>query len=117
LLLLDRPSLYRGGSLARRQFVNPLAILRLRDIPCKLVGKFLPSYRASAATAKKQTFVKLDEPADKIKLVFNLGYAILMLRIDEWKIHPVRVTEILLLHVSTLFSGTKKAAKDLPLLV
>ena len=40
-----------------------------------------------------------------------------MLRIDEWKIHPVRVTEILLLRVSTLFSGTKKATEDLPFLV
>ena len=57
------------------------------------------------------------EPADKIKLVFDLECATLFSRIDERKIHPVGVTEVILLRVSTLFPGHKKRSEDLPLVV
>jgi len=89
---------------------DPFAILRLRDIPCKHVGKFLPGTVRSAADPVPQQRAQL---ADKIKLVFEPGYAILLLRIDERKIYPVRVTEVLLLRISTPFPSSKKAAEDL----
>jgi len=93
---------------------DPFAILRLRDIPCKHVGKFLPGTVRSAADPVPQQRAQL---ADKIKLVFDLGYAILLLRIDERKIYPVRVTEVLLLRISTPFPSSKKAAEDLPVVL
>jgi hypothetical protein len=71
----------------------------------------LPPVCQNKRLALRQTEPK---PADKITLVFDVECATLFARIDEWKIHPLRVTEILLLRVSTLFSGTKKAAEDLP---
>ena len=93
---------------------DPFAILRLRDIPCKHVGKFLP---VTVSRLPTRCHNKEPQLADKIKLVFDLGYAILLLRIDERKIYPVRVTEVILLRVSTLYPGTKKRSEDLPLVV
>src|ERR1041385_6171596 len=92
---------------------DPFAILRLRDIPCKHVGKFLPGTVSRLPTPVPQRA----QLADKIKLVFDLGYAILLLRIDERKIYPVRVTEVLLLRISTPFPSSKKAAEDLPVVL
>jgi hypothetical protein len=92
---------------------DPFAILRLRDIPCKHVGKFLPVTVSRLPTPVPQRA----QLADKIKLVFEPGYAILLLRIDERKIYPVRVTEVLLLRISTPFPSSKKAAEDLPVVL
>ena len=92
--------------------------MRLRDHPRKHEGKFLPGHGGSAAPCLPEQRLALrrtePKPADKITLVFDVECATLFPRIDEWKIHPLRLTEILLLRVSTLFSGTKKAAEDLP---
>jgi len=93
---------------------DPFAILRLRDIPCKHVGKFLP---VTVSRLPTRCHNKEPQLADKIKLVFDLGYAILLLRIDERKIYPVRVTEVLLLRISTPFPSSKKAAEDLPVVL
>ena len=75
--------------------------------------------RLPTTCQKKQikAFVKLNRTADKIKLVFDLECATLFPHIDERKIHPVRVTEVILLRISTLFPGTKKRSEDLPLMV
>ena len=67
--------------------------------------------------SKQISLCQTPKPADKITLVFDLECANLWPHIDERKIHPVRVTEVILFRVSTLFPGTKKSPEDLPFVV
>ena len=67
--------------------------------------------------SKQISLCQTPKPADKITLVFDLECANLWPHIDERKIHPVRVTEVLLLRISTPFPSSKKAAEDLPVVL
>jgi len=97
---------YESGRSVRYFAASRHSVQACREIP--------PWNSESAADPVPQQRAQL---ADKIKLVFDLGYAILLLRIDERKIYPVRVTEVLLLRISTPFPSSKKAAEDLPVVL
>ena len=97
---------YESGRSVRYFAASRHSVQACREIP--------PWNSESAADPVPQQRAQL---ADKIKLVFEPGYAILLLRIDERKIYPVRVTEVLLLRISTPFPSSKKAAEDLPVVL
>jgi hypothetical protein len=67
--------------------------------------------RLPTSCQKQQISLANTRNSDKITLVFDLECATLFPHIDERKIHPVRVTEVILLRVSTLLPALKRGLK------